>query len=43
MTAPTTDGPHWDPDRQAYIRYDRDLQAWLQWSEAHQRWGDIET
>lgn len=43
VTAPTTDGPHWDPDRQAYIRYDRDLQAWLQWSEAHQRWGDIET
>ncbi|MGI9118533.1 MAG: RDD family protein [Acidimicrobiales bacterium] len=36
-----TEGPTWDAARNAYIQYDRDQSAWVQWSDANQSWGPI--
>lgn len=39
--SPSGDGPTWDPARNTYIQYDRDLGAWLQWDDGTQTWGPI--
>lgn len=39
--AASADGPHWDREREAFIRYDRDRSEWLEWSDSHQTWGPI--
>ena len=39
---PASDGPIWDEVRDAYIQFDRNAQAWVQWSEAEQRWQPID-
>lgn len=40
--APSADGPTWDEARGAYIQYDRELGAWLQWNESANEWRPIE-
>lgn len=40
-TGGSADGPHWDREREAYIRYDRTSSEWLEWSDSLQRWGPI--
>lgn len=42
VVAPTGDGPHWDEARGAYIQYDREQGAWLQWNDGTQAWGPID-
>jgi len=36
------DGPTWDPNRNAYIQYDRQTGAWLQWDDQLRIWGPID-
>lgn len=36
------EGPQWDAARNAYIQYDRDLSAWLQWNDAAGEWRPID-
>jgi hypothetical protein len=43
VVAPDTDGPHWDDDRDTYIQYDRAVEMWVQWDEAHEHWRPIDT
>jgi len=38
----TAEGPTWDAARNAYIQYDRDQGAWVQWSDAAQAWRPID-
>lgn len=40
--APTGDGPTWDAARSAYIQYDRDQSAWVQWNESSKQWRPID-
>jgi uncharacterized RDD family membrane protein YckC len=40
--APAGDGPTWDPAREAYIQYDRELSAWLQWNDDAREWRPID-
>ena len=35
---PGVDAPVWDDARDAYIQWDPDLGAWMEWSEAQSRW-----
>lgn len=39
--APSGEGPTWDPVRNAYIQYDRDRGAWLQWDDNLKVWAPI--
>lgn len=39
---PAADGPIWDEVRDTYIQYDRNAEAWVQWSEAERRWNPID-
>jgi uncharacterized RDD family membrane protein YckC len=41
--AASPDGPRWDEVREAYIAYDRDQAAWLEWDEGRSRWKPIDT
>ncbi|MCU1497485.1 MAG: hypothetical protein JWM47_1438 [Acidimicrobiales bacterium] len=36
------EGPTWDAARNAYIQYDRELSAWVQWSDAAGAWLPID-
>lgn len=38
---PSDDGPTWDPARNAYIQYDRELEAWMQWDDDARAWRPI--
>ena len=38
---PGADAPSWDSARNAYIQYDRELAAWMQWDDASQQWKPI--
>ncbi|MCB0978335.1 MAG: RDD family protein [Acidimicrobiales bacterium] len=38
---PGADSPTWDPARNAYIQYDRELSAWMQWDDASNQWKPI--
>ncbi|MBX3313853.1 MAG: RDD family protein [Actinobacteria bacterium] len=38
---PGADSPTWDPARNAYIQYDRELAAWMQWDDATNAWKPI--
>ncbi|CAN5733001.1 hypothetical protein BH10ACT1_BH10ACT1_00390 [soil metagenome] len=40
--APAAEGPTWDSARNAYIQYDRDQNAWVQWSDTAQSWHPID-
>lgn len=40
-TAAPGEGPTWDPARNAYIQYDRDRGAWLQWDDNLKVWSPI--
>lgn len=40
--APSADGPTWDAARDAYIQYDHDQAAWLQWSDDARSWRPID-
>lgn len=40
--APSGDGPTWDPARDAYIQYDREQGAWLQWNDDAREWRPID-
>ena len=40
--APSGDEPTWDVARNAYIQYDRDQAAWVQWDAASQQWRPID-
>ncbi|MEO6629882.1 MAG: RDD family protein [Aquihabitans sp.] len=39
--AASDDGPTWDSARNAYIQFDRDRGAWLQWDDNLKVWGPI--
>lgn len=39
---PGADAPTWDQARNAYIQYDRDQGAWVQWSDDAQQWRPID-
>jgi uncharacterized RDD family membrane protein YckC len=39
--APAGDGPTWDPARNAYIQFDRNLGEWVQWDDDLKIWGPI--
>lgn len=39
--APGADAPTWDPARGAYIQYDHQLSAWMQWSDEAGEWRPI--
>ncbi len=39
---PGADAPTWDAARNAYIQYDHDLAAWMQWSDATNSWQPID-
>lgn len=39
---PGADAPTWDGARNAYIQYDHDLAAWMQWSDATNSWQPID-
>lgn len=39
---PDPDGPTWDPVRNAYIQYDREVGAWVQWNDDHKAWRPID-
>ncbi len=39
---PGADAPTWDQARNAYIQYDRDQAAWVQWSDDAQQWRPID-
>lgn len=41
-SAPNAEGPTWDPARNAYIQYDKDQGAWVQWNDTAQAWGPID-
>lgn len=36
------EGPQWDEARNAYIQYDRDRSAWVQWHDGTQEWRPID-
>lgn len=38
---PGADAPTWDPARNAYIQYDRELASWMQWDDASNQWKPI--
>lgn len=40
---PHPDGPHWDPHRQTWIRYDRGAEHWTMWDEWRRDWREIDT
>ncbi|QXC62384.1 RDD family protein [Aquihabitans sp. G128] len=40
---PGADAPTWDDARQAYIQFDRELGAWMQWSDTTGAWRPIDT
>ena len=40
--APSGDEPSWDAARNAYIQYDRDQSAWVQWDATSQQWRPID-
>lgn len=40
--APNGDEPTWDVARNAYIQYDRDQAAWVQWDATSQQWRPID-
>ncbi|CAN5879292.1 hypothetical protein BH23ACT2_BH23ACT2_28000 [soil metagenome] len=40
--APSSDGPNWDQARNAYIQYDREQGAWMQWNDGAQQWRPID-
>ena len=40
--SPSGDGPTWDAARNAYIQYDRDQSAWMQWDATSQQWRPID-
>lgn len=40
--APDADGPTWDPARNAYIQYDREVGAWVQWNDDVKAWHPID-
>jgi uncharacterized RDD family membrane protein YckC len=42
-TAATGEGPTWDAARNAYIQYDREQAAWVQWSDDAKAWRPIDT
>lgn len=39
---PGADGPTWDPARDAYIQYDHEQAAWLQWNDSAKSWRPID-
>ncbi|CAN5733170.1 hypothetical protein BH10ACT1_BH10ACT1_00400 [soil metagenome] len=39
---PGADAPTWDDARQAYIQFDRQLDAWMQWSDEQGAWRPID-
>ncbi len=39
--SPGADAPSWDAARNAYIQYDRELAAWMQWDDAAGEWKPI--
>jgi hypothetical protein len=41
--APTGEGPTWDAARNAYIQYDREQAAWVQWNDEAKAWRPIDT
>jgi hypothetical protein len=40
---PHPDGPHWEPHRGTWIRYDRGAEHWEQWDAARGTWVEIDT
>lgn len=40
---PHPDGPHWDPQRLTWIRYDRAAEHWTMWDDARREWREIDT
>lgn len=40
-STPSGDGPTWDPARNAYIQYDREIGAWMQWDDRTRAWVPI--
>ncbi len=42
QVAPNADGPTWDPARNAYIQYDREVEAWVQWNDDVKAWHPID-
>lgn len=40
--APNADGPTWDAARNAYIQYDREVGAWVQWNDDVKAWHPID-
>ncbi|MBX3287162.1 MAG: RDD family protein [Actinobacteria bacterium] len=39
---PDPDGPTWDPARNAYIQYDREVGEWVQWDDHQKAWRPID-
>ena len=39
---PGADGPTWDAARNAYIQYDREVGAWVQWNDDAKAWRPID-
>jgi uncharacterized RDD family membrane protein YckC len=42
QVTPDPDGPTWDPARNAYIQYDREVGAWVQWNDDVKAWHPID-
>jgi hypothetical protein len=42
VTAPATDGPHWDDARDTYIQFDRGTDRWVQWDDLKKEWRPID-
>jgi uncharacterized RDD family membrane protein YckC len=42
QVTPNADGPTWDNARNAYIQYDREVGAWVQWNDDVKAWHPID-
>ncbi len=42
VVTPNADAPVWDPDRNAYIQYDANQGAWVQWDDGAKMWRPID-